>query len=239
MMGDEQDSWAAAAAALHAGDPQKKPALKPAGLLTRLIFALQRRRRKQDTLLPWSVSVVDLMEELEGKSVALVGNARALAETEQGAEIDAADIVIRINRAPMPSTASHGSRTTWLALATSLPGAELERISPARILWMSPKRKRLSLKIARRADFYLYPLTAFRALQTRLGGAPTTGAMLIDLLATTEAAQITLYGFDFFASQSLSGSRRADQVPHDFSSESAFVQDLIARDDRFHLIAMR
>jgi glycosyl transferase family 29 (putative sialyltransferase) len=233
MSQDEQNAWAQAAGG------QKAAALKPAGLLTRLVFALQRRRRKQDALLPWSVSVVDLMDELAGKSVALVGNARALAETSQGAAIDAADIVIRINRAPMPATASHGSRTTWLALATSLNNAELERISPARILWMSPKRKRLSLQIVRRADFYLYPLTAFRALQHRLGGPPTTGAMLIDLLSTTEAREVTLYGFDFFASQSLSGRRRADQVPHDFSSESAFVQDLIARDGRFHLIAMR
>jgi glycosyl transferase family 29 (putative sialyltransferase) len=239
MMGDEQDAWAAASAALSDGDTQEKPALKPAGLLTRLAFALQKRRRKQDALLPWSVSVVDLMDELAGKSVALVGNARALAETELGAEIDAADIVIRINRAPMPAAASHGSHTTWLALATSLPRADLERVSPARVLWMSPKRKRLSLRLARRADFYLYPLTAFRALQQRLGGPPTTGAMLIDLLSTTEAAEIRLYGFDFFASQSLSGRRSAKQVPHDFTSESAFVQDLIARDDRFHLIAMR
>ena len=233
MSQEEQNAWA------RATGGQKTAELKPAGLLTRLVCALQRRRRKQDTLLPWSVSVVDLVEELEGKSVALVGNARALAETDQGAAIDAADIVIRINRAPMPSTASHGSRTTWLALATSLPDAELERVSPARILWMSPKRKRLSLQIARRPDFYLYPLTAWTALHSRLGGRPTTGAMMIDLLSTTEAREITLYGFDFFASQSLSGSRRADQVPHDFSSESAFVHDLIARDDRFHLIAMR
>ena len=59
--------------------------------------------------------------------------------------------------------------------------------------------------------------------------------MMIDLLARSPAAKITLYGFDFFTSLSLSGSRTAAQVPHDFAAERAFVDALLARDPRFSL----
>jgi hypothetical protein len=61
--------------------------------------------------------------------------------------------------------------------------------------------------------------------------------MMIDLLTRSAASSVTLYGFDFFASQSLTGSRTALQVPHDFRSERGFVQALIARDPRFTLRA--
>jgi hypothetical protein len=56
--------------------------------------------------------------------------------------------------------------------------------------------------------------------------------MLIDLLAASGLAELRLHGFDFFASLSLTGSRRADQVPHDFDTEARFVKALIARDRR-------
>ena len=60
--------------------------------------------------------------------------------------------------------------------------------------------------------------------------------MLIDLLARSGAAEVALYGFDFFASLSLSGTRTAAQVPHDFAAERAFVTALIAQDPRFRLM---
>ncbi|MBS0565700.1 MAG: hypothetical protein JSR87_14890, partial [Proteobacteria bacterium] len=41
--------------------------------------------------------------------------------------------------------------------------------------------------------------------------------------------------FDFFASLSLTGSRSAAQVPHDFTAERAFVEALAARDGRVSL----
>ncbi len=100
---------------------------------------------------------------------------------------------------------------------------------------MSHKRKRLSWRVATTPGFYLHPLTDWAALRDRLGAPPTTGLMMIDLLAASEAAAIRLYGFDFFASLSLTGSRRADQVPHDFGAERGFVEELIARDPRVTL----
>lgn len=172
------------------------------------------------------------MAELSGKRVALVGNARSLVERDEGAEIDAADLVIRINRAPMPASRTHGTRTDWLALATSIGEGDLARIRPTRILWMSHKRKRLPWRVATLPGFYLHQLADWARLRDRLKAPPTTGLMMIDLLAASDLRSLRLHGFDFFASLSLTGRRNADQVPHDFVAEKRFVDSLMVSDRR-------
>lgn len=203
--------------------------------MTRLRFYLARALRHETTLQAMSVAQSDLLAALAGKRIALIGNARALAETRHGPQIDAADLVIRINRAPMPSPASHGTRTDWLALATRLKPADRARLQPARILWMSPKRKRLDWQTASGPGFYLHPLDDYQALKARIGAPPTTGAMMIDLLARSDMAALDLFGFDFFASLSLSGRRGAADVPHDFDAESRWVTQLRLADRRISL----
>ncbi|WP_317616407.1 glycosyltransferase family 29 protein [Paracoccus mutanolyticus] len=88
--------------------------------MTRWGFLLARSLRNEPALQRLSVPQAELLETLRGKSVALVGNARALAQGAQGPAIDAAQVVIRINRAPMPGLQSHGTRPVWLALAFRL-----------------------------------------------------------------------------------------------------------------------
>nr|WP_155045223.1 glycosyltransferase family 29 protein [Paracoccus shanxieyensis] len=195
-------------------------------------FLIARTLRDEAALGRLSVAQSALLDDLADKQVALVGNARALAQTDHGAQIDAADLVIRINRAPMPAPRSHGTRTDWLALATRLDDADRARIAPGRMLWMSHKRKRLDWQTATSPGFYLHPLADYQALKARLGAQPTTGAMLIDLILRSRARRLDLFGFDFFASLSLSGRRTAEQVPHDFGSESAWVAAMESSDRR-------
>ena len=203
--------------------------------MTPLRFITARLMRDQELLSSLSVPRSELLATLAGKTVALVGNARALANTQMGAEIDTHDIVVRINLAPMPYAETHGARTDWLGLATRLGKHDRARIAPGRILWMSHKRKRLDYASAQSPDFYLHPLADYQALKDRLGAPPTTGAMLIELLLRSDLARLDLYGFDFFASKSLTGSRSADQVPHDFTAEAAWVEGLTRTDPRLHL----
>nr|WP_111301215.1 glycosyltransferase family 29 protein [Paracoccus saliphilus] len=210
--------------------------MTPALIPDRLRFAAARLVRSEDPLRRLSVPQEQLLADLAGQQVALVGNARALAATGHGPAIDAADLVIRINRAPLPDPRSHGRRTDWLALATRLPDADRARLSPDRILWMSPKRKRLDWTSASSPGFYLHSLDDYQALMGRLAAPPTTGAMMIDLLLRGPLAGLTLYGFDFFASLSLSGRRDAGQVPHDFAAEAAWVNDLLRHDRRLTLV---
>lgn len=204
-------------------------------MMTPLRFYAARLLRDEAALQRLSAPEGDLQAELAGKSVALIGNARSLAESRQGARIDAADLVIRINRAPMPSAQSHGSRTDWLALATRLRADDRARLTPRRILWMSPKRKRLDRASALSPGFHLHPLPEYHALTRELGAPPSTGAMMIRLALKAPLAGLTLYGFDFFASRSLSGRRSAEQVPHDFSAEANWVAALVEQDARLQI----
>nr|WP_245639222.1 glycosyltransferase family 29 protein [Rubellimicrobium mesophilum] len=176
-----------------------------------------------------------LFAELEGRRVALVGNARSLAERAEGAEIDGAELVIRLNAAPLPSPVSHGTRTDWMAVSVPVEDGVIEERRPRRVLWMTPKRKRLPWRIARRPGFALAPAEWNARLAAELGARPTTGAMVIDLLARSGARGVRLHGFDFFASLSLSGGRTAKDVPHDFGAEKAWVERLAERDGRFVL----
>lgn len=116
--------------------------------MNRLRFLLARTLRDEPALAALSVPQAELLAAAAGRDIALVGNARSLATQRHGAAIDAAGLVVRINRAPMPAPESHGSRTDWLALAVRLPDADRDRLRPGRILWMSPKRKRLDLRTA-------------------------------------------------------------------------------------------
>lgn len=179
-----------------------------------------------------SITESELLHYVAGKQVALVGNARALAEQGYGAEIDSADVVIRINGAPMPSARSHGTRTDWLALAVRLSPAEFDRLGQPRLLWLSPKFKRISWNILRAPGFFRYPPARYQRLRDELGTGPTTGIMMIDLLATSRMAGLRLYGFDFFASLSLSGPRTKADVGHNFDGEATFVAELSANDPR-------
>jgi len=203
--------------------------------MNRLRFYLARTLRNEAAIAALSVPQGELIAAAAGRHVALVGNARALSRQCHGAQIDAAGLVVRINRAPMTSAESHGTRTDWLALAVRLPEADRQRLDPARILWMSPKRKRLDWATASAPGFYLHPLADCRALAETLGAPPSTGIMAIELLLRAPLASLTLYGFDFFASQSLSGSRSAAQVPHDFAAEAEWVRARAASDPRLRI----
>ena len=203
--------------------------------MNRILFEIAKRRGDEARLARLGLPEKALSDRLRGKSVALVGNARSLSEKAQGAEIDAADVVIRLNAAPMPSPASHGTRTDWLAISTPVPAEMIAERGPELILWMTPKRRRLPWRIARAPGFALWPAARNAALAERLGSRPTTGAMAIDLLARSDAARIRLHGFDFFHSLSLSGGRGAADVPHDFAAERDWVAGLVAADPRLTL----
>jgi hypothetical protein len=203
--------------------------------MNRLGFLLAKLTGDETTLCQLSADSEVVNADLRGRTVALVGNARSLSETDHGAAIDSAELVIRINRAPLPSVTSHGRRTDWLATSMSVTTRRFAELSPTRLLWMAPHRKRLSWRLAHSPGFYLYPAAGHAALLAALGARPSTGIMVLDLLRASSARRIDIFGFDFFVSLSLSGHRDASQVPHDFDRERDWVEALMASDDRFHL----
>lgn len=200
--------------------------------MNRAAFWIAKLRGDEAALAAMGAAEATLLAELAGRDVAIVGNARALAEGRHGEAIEAADIVIRMNAAPIPDQASHGRRTDWLCTSVPLGQDIIAARNPRRIVWVTPRRKRLSYRLASDPRFALYPARRAGALAERLGSRPTTGLMVIDLAIASAARSVTLWGFDFFATQSLSGRRTAADVPHDFGAEAAHVAALIARDPR-------
>lgn len=198
-------------------------------------FALRTRLRGEAYLAGFSDPASDVIADMAHKHVAIVGNARSLSDATYGAAIDSADIVIRMHKAPLIGPDSHGQKTDWLALGMPIPQDLIATRNPSRLLWMAKKRKRLRPRLVAWPGFYLHPVSDWQRLVDALGAPPSTGAMIIDLAAQSQAAKIELYGFDFFASRSLSGSRTAAQVPHDFAAEREFVMALAKRDARVHL----
>lgn len=180
------------------------------------------------------VDETQLFALLDGKSVALVGNALSLSERSYGHMIDACDVVIRCNRAPMPSGVSHGTRTDFIATSTELDEGIMVEKGASHILWMSPPRYALQNWIVRSQGFFLYPKERHQKLSREVV-RPTTGLMVIDLLSASSCRSVLLFGFDFFKTASISNVQAKTIMPHDGSAEEKFVLSLIVRDPRFVL----
>lgn len=215
------------------------------GIAARLIVGHERRRqslarsierfrsaRLQRRHPPGTVSEAEIFALLSGRTVALVGNSRALSECSHGADIDTHDIVIRCNRAPIFHTRSHGAKTDWIATSAEIPESLPAVKGASHILWMSPRRDRMPLWLLRFPRLFVNPPENNRALAARIGARPSTGMMAIDLLMRSQCARIDLYGFDFFQSQSVSGHQTKASAPHDFDGEEALVRAWAEQDRR-------
>jgi len=172
---------------------------------------------------------------LEGKSVAIVGNAASLSEESWGADIDRCDLVIRFNRMPIPGAVSHGIRTDVIATSIEIERSAFVERGASQIWWMSPRREGIPRWMERSPHFFLYPKTRYAELQSLVAERPTTGLMVIELLSRAPCRAIGIFGFDFFHSASLSQTKSRYRMPHDPKAEEQFVEKLLASDPRFHL----
>ncbi len=173
---------------------------------------------------------------VRGKRVAVVGNAKSLSDTTFGEEIDDHDLILRFKYAPIPSTASHGSRTDVIATSAILERSLMIERGASHIFWMSPPRNALPRWIVRLPSFFLYPRARHQALCAKVGNPrPTSGLMVIDLLSRSPCKSVDLYGFDFYQSGSFSGQQTKETTPHDYDAEEDFVLRLVRSDPRFSL----
>ena len=177
------------------------------------------------------------------QSVALVGSAESLLWSDFGPEIDAHDVVVRINQGAFADlqASNTGLRTDYvfLTLTGGNPRAKLSfvwrarRVATRGVVLMSEKgRTVLRIDLAR---FFLhYPASWQQQLIETLGHRPSTGAMAVDLLTRTleHPDQLDLYGFDFFRTPDIAHGRNR-VVAHDPAAEEAYIRGLIAP-ERFH-----
>lgn len=164
---------------------------------------------------------------IDGRSVAVVGNAAALLQSDLGARIDSCDCVVRMNLGLPVKAAAQGERTDVLAFSTSkVVGDRWRGFGAALHLWMSPKG-RGDLRPAP-SPLTFYDLEDWERLTAQLGARPSVGAMVLDILSRRNPANVSVFGYDFKRSLTF----YADAVhlgPHDFAAEEQFCMTLCAR----------
>lgn len=196
-------------------------------------------KRTAAHLLPktgWFRKHNDLLKDLRGKRVAVVGNARALADARLGEDIDRHDIIIRFNRAPMPGRLSHGSKTDWMAVGLAVERDLVRSRGAGCVLWISPFRELLTLSMLLDRNMYIQPVEDYNRLTRILGKRPSSGLVMLDMLERSDCTSVDIYGFDFFRSLSLSGDVTKEMTSHNFDAEERFFEELSARDMRFRLV---
>lgn len=169
----------------------------------------------------------DLARKFTGRTIAVVGNARALRGGTSGPEIDSHDVVLRFNDCPCVSEPSHGKRTDWIALGGRISKARYLQLGRPGILWMTPQRKMMRAWYISLERLYLHPWDATQRAYPRAGRRPSTGLMAILLLKDFDIAGMTLFGFDFYRSRSLSGEHTTETTPHNYVNEQEIILDII------------
>ena len=167
----------------------------------------------------------ELLASLDGKSVAIVGNATSLLAHRHGALIDGHDVVVRMNMGFPVDAAAQGTRfDLWCFSNYRATLQAPDGFVAPRSVWMSPKFRDWQGGI----DCCFYPIADWRALRDQLGARPSVGAMTIDLVSRASPRQVTVIGFDFNRSKTFYETRTLPS-PHDFAAEERYVTDLIAR----------
>ena len=167
-----------------------------------------------------------LMRHLNGKSVAVVGNASSLLDTTQGPLIDSHDVVIRMNAGFPRKPEAQGKRFDVWCFA-HMHGA---RQAPAgftvpHAIWMTPM---LRHKLDGSLKCCFYPIRHWRRLHALLGARPSMGAMVVELVSRAKPASVSIFGFDFKRTGSFyTNSRHIG--PHDYGAEARYVLGMAGR----------
>ena len=172
-----------------------------------------------------------LADFVRDKAVALVGNAGSLLNGKLGGQIEAEDLVIRLNRGFVVDPEAQGSRTDAVSITPELSEAEIiERFSPQRLLFLTHRLRHYRIfkpENVRRTLFY--KSRYWRADRRKIGRRPSSGYMMLSwLLRVGTAKSITLYGFDFGATRTYYNPSDY-RTPHDFEAEREIILDWEAK----------
>jgi Glycosyltransferase family 29 (sialyltransferase) len=151
---------------------------------------------------PSHMGTEKLRAMVDGKSVAVVGNASSLFGKNLGAEIDSHDVVIRLNRGFIVDPQSQGSRTDIAGTARPLTLEQVDvQYKPQLIYWLFWRLWHIppwNEAIWNKTE--VIPTSDWYAANSQLKGRPTSGfVMCHTLLKRTKPKALNVYGFDFYA----------------------------------------
>ena len=129
-----------------------------------------------------------MKQDIEGKHVAIVGNAQSLLGQRYGEEIDNHDFIVRFNRGFIIKHEAQGTKTDFLITAANLTDDEMKRYN-------ARYTANRSSNYYSHTDFTINSLD--RAIMAKsIGSQPSSGFMAINICLYFGAKEIDIYGFD-------------------------------------------
>lgn len=129
----------------------------------------------------------ELRKEIEGKRIAIVGNAESIFEKKNGWDINQNDFIIRFNRGFIVNPECQGTRTDFLITAANLSDEEIKQFNPR----YTANR---SSNYCSNTDFIINNKDRC-IMASSIGSQPSTGFMAVNICLYFRAREINLYGF--------------------------------------------
>lgn len=129
-----------------------------------------------------------LLNDIKGKRVAIVGNAKSIFDKKNGELIDSHDFIIRFNNGFTINPDSQGTKTTMVMLALNMPA---EKLSLYNAKWVVNRSNHYDNRVN-----FIIPNPDRKRMRDKLEAQPSTGFMAIDLCLYAGAKSIDLFGFD-------------------------------------------
>jgi len=136
-------------------------------------------------------NILPIKQHIEGKSVAIIGNARSLFDKEYGEAIDGHDFVIRFNKGFITKPESQGTKTSFLILACPMEKEQIDSFNAEFVA-----NRSASSSYGNKVPYTLGNQER-NDMKNYIGAQPSTGFMAIDISLAFGAKSIDLYGFDW------------------------------------------
>ena len=156
-----------------------------------------------------------IRQDIQGKRVAIIGNAQNIFDKEYGLEIDGYDFIIRFNRGFIIKPECQGKRTDFLITAANLSDEELSRFN-------AKYTANRSANYTSNCDFVINSWDRC-LLANGLGSQPSTGFMAINICLFFKAKEICLFGFDFGKTETWYHIQK-EECQHNYSKEQEVVR---------------
>jgi lipopolysaccharide biosynthesis glycosyltransferase len=158
----------------------------------------------------------DIKDYVCGKSVAIVGNAKSIFDKNNGAEIDAHDIVMRFNLGVPRNEAAQGSKKDILITAR---GKENPFIDEFKATFIVKRIKHLAVNTP-------YFFAKKDRLRMKHNGVwSSSGFYGLNLILSSDPKSIDLYGFDFERTPTYYNAPDF-KTEHNFNYEEKYIKDL-------------
>lgn len=169
-----------------------------------------------------------MLDLIEGKTVAIVGNSVELFESSFGDEIDSFEVVCRLNRgAEIIDSQKQGTKITiWGYGDFDIVRSIFDSIHCDNTIHLSENRQ--SHKISKKTKHYMDLSELSELKKELLWNFPSSGLMMLYYIINRNARLVSLFGFDFNRSPSWPNNNWENNVKntHNWELERGLVTEL-------------